>query len=114
MPRRVTVAKEGSLAPGRSKRVFAGDRRIAVFNDGGTLRAVDDSCTHSGGSLSEGLCEDGVVTCPWHGGRFRLSDGRGLGPPAYRRLETYPVRVSDGVIEVEVAEVEEVEEVEDG
>ena len=102
MPRFVTVAKEGSLALGRSKCVFVRDRRIAVFNDGGTLRAVDDSCTHSGASLSEGLCEDGVVTCPWHGGQFRLSDGRGLGPPAYRRLQTYPVHVAGGVIQVEV------------
>ena len=61
MPRYVTVAKEGSLGLGRLKRVFARDRRIAVFNDGGTLRAVDDTCTHVGGSLSEGLCEDGIV-----------------------------------------------------
>ena len=36
--RHVTVGKEGSLGLGRSKKVFAGDRRIAVFNDGGTLR----------------------------------------------------------------------------
>ena len=102
MPRYVTVAKEGGLAPGRSKKVFARDRRIAIFNDNGTFRAVDDTCSHVGGSLSEGLCEDGVVTCPWHGARFRLSDGQGLGAPAYRRLQTYPVRIEDGVIKVEV------------
>jgi 3-phenylpropionate/trans-cinnamate dioxygenase ferredoxin component len=102
MARYVTVGKEGCLAVGRSKRVFARDLRIAVFNDGGTLRAVDDACTHVGGSLSEGSCEDGIVTCPWHGAQFRLSDGHGLGPPAYRKLQTYPVRVANGVIEVEI------------
>ncbi len=102
MSRFVRVGKEGSVMPGRAKRVFSRDRRIAVFNDQGTLRAVDDTCTHVGASLSEGQCEDGVVTCPWHGGRFRLSDGRGLSPPAYRRLQTYPVRVRAGLIEVEV------------
>jgi nitrite reductase/ring-hydroxylating ferredoxin subunit len=100
--RHVTVGKQGSLGLGRSKKVFAGDRRIAVFNDGGTLRAVDDTCTHVGGSLSEGPCDRGVVTCPLHGARFRLSDGQGLGPPAYRRLETYPVTVVDGLIRVAV------------
>ena len=62
MPRLVTVGKEGSLAAGRSKKVFCGDHRIAVFNDGGTLRAVDDACTHVGGPLSDGSWEDGVVT----------------------------------------------------
>lgn len=102
MSRRVKVGKDGSVGPGRAKRVYVGDRRIAVFNDRGTLRAVDDLCTHVGGSLSEGLCEDGVVTCPWHGGRFRLSDGQGLGPPAYRRLQTYAVDVANGVITIEV------------
>ena len=102
MPRLVTVGKEGSLAAGRSKKVFCGDHRIAVFNDGGTLRAVDDACTHVGGSLSDGSCENGVVTCPWHGAQFRLADGQGLGPPAYRPLQTYPVSVQDGVIVVEV------------
>ena len=104
MPRYVTVAKQGSLGLGRSKRVFVRDLRIAVFNDGGTLYAVDDTCTHVGGILSEGLCEDGVVTCPWHGARFRLRDGQGLGPPAYRALQTYPVRIANGLIEVEIDE----------
>jgi nitrite reductase/ring-hydroxylating ferredoxin subunit len=102
MSRFVTVGKEGSVSPGRAKRVFFRDRRIAVFNDDGTLRAVDDICTHAGASLSEGLCEGGIVTCPWHGGQFRLSDGQGLGPPAYRSLQTYTVRVRAGQIEVEV------------
>ena len=102
MSRTVVVGKVGSLALGRAKKIYVRDRRIAVFNDGGTLRAVDDLCTHSGGSLSEGSCEDGVVTCPWHGARFRLDDGQGLGPPAYRRLQTYPVRVANGMITVAV------------
>ena len=102
MVRRVSVGKEAAVGPGRAKRVYVGDRRIAVFNDKGTLYAVDDVCTHVGGSLSEGLCENGVVTCPWHGARFRLRDGQGLGPPAYRRLGTYPVDVVNGIITIEV------------
>lgn len=98
----VTVAKAESLGPGRRKKVFAGDRRIAVFNDRGALHAVDDSCTHVGGSLSEGLCEDGIVTCPWHGAQFRLADGQGLAPPAYRAVTVYPVRITDGIVEIEI------------
>lgn len=102
MPRVVTVARAESFGPGARKKVFAGDRRIAVFNDGGTLHAVDDACTHSGGSLSEGPCENGIVTCAWHGAQFRLSDGKGLGPPAYRGVAVYPVSVADGVVVVTV------------
>ena len=82
--------------------MYVRDRRIAIFNDDGVLRAVDDTCTHVGGSLSEGLCEGGVVTCPWHSAQFRLRDGHCLGSSPFRRLEVYPLRVEDGVIELEI------------
>jgi len=104
MGRCFTVAKAEKFTSGKCKKIFAGDRRIAVFNDGGTLHAIDDSCTHVGGSLSEGSCENGIVTCPWHGAQFRLSDGQGLGPPAYRRVTVYPIQITNGVIEVEVVD----------
>ena len=32
--------------------------------------------------LNEGTVENGEVVCPWHGSRFRLSDGAVLGGPA--------------------------------
>ena len=102
MARVVTVARAESFGPGARKKLFVGDRRIAVFNDAGTLHAVDDTCTHSGGSLSEGPCENGIVTCAWHGGQFRLSDGKGLGPPAYRGLAVYPIAVADGIVVVTI------------
>lgn len=55
MLRQVTVAREAAVGLGSSKRVFVGDRRIAVFNDEGTLRAVDDVCTHVGGRFRRGF-----------------------------------------------------------
>ena len=100
----VKVEDSESFLPGKVKCVFAGDRRIAVFNDGGALRAIDNVCTHVGGPLSEGPCEDGIVTCPWHGAQFRLSDGQVLRAPAGRSVQTYSTRVTDGVIEVGVEE----------
>lgn len=54
MARDIEVGKEGSVPPGRSKRLYVGDRRIVVFNDGGIFYAIDDVCTHAGGRLSEG------------------------------------------------------------
>lgn len=104
MPRYLKVEDLESFPSGKVKCVFAGDRRIAVFNDGGTLRAIDNVCTHVGGPLSEGSCEDGIVTCPWHGAQFRLSDGQVLKAPAGRSVQIYPTRVADGAIEVGVEE----------
>lgn len=100
----VTVGHDGDVAPGGVKCVRAGDRRIALFNEGGTLVAFDDACTHVGGPLSEGVCENGTVTCPWHGAQFRIADGSALTPPARGNLRRYPVRVEAGAIEVEIEE----------
>ena len=100
----VKVADEGDVAPGQVKCVRTGDRRIALFNENGTLVAYDDACTHVGGPVSEGLCENGTVTCPWHGAQFRIADGTALTPPAGGNLRGYPVRVEAGKIEIEIGD----------
>ena len=100
----VKVGNDGDVAPGTVKCVTAGDRRIALFNENGTLVALDDACTHVGGPLSEGLCENGVVTCPWHGAQFRIEDGTALSPPASGNVRRYPVRVEEGAIAIEIGE----------
>ncbi len=50
----VNVASAADLQPGQAKMVIAGDKRIALFNVDGNLFAIDDTCTHRGGPLSEG------------------------------------------------------------
>ena len=98
----VKVATTGELAPGQAKKVEANGKTIAVFNVGGSYHAMDDTCTHRGGPLSEGHVEGDVVTCPWHGAKFRIASGEVLGPPARAGVSSYPVRVNGSDIEVEV------------
>ena len=50
----VAVASVADLPPGQAMLVTAGDRQVALFNVGGTYCAIDDTCTHRGGPLSEG------------------------------------------------------------
>jgi 3-phenylpropionate/trans-cinnamate dioxygenase ferredoxin subunit len=40
--------------------------------------------------------------CPRHGSAFELSTGRPLSLPAFLPVETYPVRIVDGVVRVDV------------
>jgi len=47
----------------------------------GNFQALDDTCPHRGGPLSEGFVEEGVVTCPWHGWQFQLASGECLTDP---------------------------------
>ena len=95
------VANADELRPGQGKLVTAGDQRVALFNVDGTCYAIDDTCTHKGGPLSDGALEDDVVTCPWHGARFCVRDGQVQGPPAQANVRSYTVRVTNGSIEIE-------------
>ena len=97
----VEVANAAGLPLGQGMLVTAGDRKVALFNVGGTYCAIDDTCTHRGGPLSDGTLEDDVVTCPWHGARFCVADGQVQGPPAQQSVTSYPVRVTDGTIKIE-------------
>lgn len=94
------------LPPGTMRLVPAGMRTIGVFNCNGSLRAIEDRCSHDDGPLAEGDWdpEACVVTCPRHGSRFDLETGIPMTLPAFERVETFPVAVRDGLVVVEVAE----------
>jgi nitrite reductase/ring-hydroxylating ferredoxin subunit len=98
----VKVATTNEIAAGQAKLVEHGGRRIAVFNIDGRFYAVDDTCTHRGGPLSEGFVQGDEVTCPWHGARFKVSSGEVLAPPASSGVTSYPTRVQGTDVEVEI------------
>ena len=68
----------------------------------GRYYAIDDTCTHRGGPLSEGEVDGTTVTCPWHGARFDVRNGTVLNPPAAKGVCSYSVRVDGNDIKVEV------------
>src|SRR5437899_10415948 len=48
------VASTADLAPGAAKCVEVAGKKLALFNLEGSFNAIDDTCTHRGGPLSEG------------------------------------------------------------
>ncbi|MGA0906611.1 MAG: Rieske 2Fe-2S domain-containing protein, partial [bacterium] len=48
--------------------------------------------------LADGLVMDNVIECPKHNGRFDYTDGSALGAPVCVNLQTYPVKVEDGLV----------------
>jgi len=94
------VMDAADLNEGQKKRVQVGNVPILLTRQGGDLYALADTCSHLGGPLSEGTVEDGCVTCPWHGSRFKLTDGRVVDGPATFPAPTLETRVRDGRIEV--------------
>ncbi|HWA88185.1 MAG TPA: non-heme iron oxygenase ferredoxin subunit [Opitutus sp.] len=102
MPQRVAIAKLADVPPGTGKAFAVGDRRIAVFNAGGRIFAIDDACPHDGAPLAEGTVEGTTLTCPWHGAEFDLTCGKVLCLPATEDVRSYPVFVTGDSIEVEM------------
>lgn len=79
-----------------------GGRRIALYRLDGALYATQDLCTHGQACLSEGEVVEGYIECPLHFGLFEIATGKAAGAPVTRDLATYPVRVQDGRIWVEL------------
>jgi 3-phenylpropionate/trans-cinnamate dioxygenase ferredoxin subunit len=98
----VRVARTDELAPGTAKVVEAGGKRLALCNTGEGFYAIDDMCTHDRGPLDQGTLIGNRIECPRHGAQFDVTTGRAVVLPAVRPVRTYPTRVEDGEIEVEV------------
>lgn len=75
--------------------VIANGQRICLVRTQKHFLAVQDSCTHSGASLSQGKINYlGEIICPLHGYCFNLQTGQELSSRS-RDLKTYPVKIDD-------------------
>lgn len=96
-----TVCKVGEVIEGEGTTVQVGNKVIALFLVNGQYYAIDDVCPHMGASLAGGYQEDGIVTCPWHAWRFRLTDGAWADNPRLK-IGCYAVRVEGDDVQVQV------------
>lgn len=99
----VTAGRVDDIDDGEVRQVPT-DPPIAIYNVDGEFFATQDICTHAESSLAEGYLEDDVVECAWHMARFCVRTGKALSLPATADLATYPTRVVDGTVLVEIDE----------
>ena len=99
-----TVCTIEELPDGARKIVAVDGIEIGVFNCGGELLAIEDRCSHDDGPLCEGDWDEDLcrVICPRHGSAFDLATGTPRSLPATEPVATYPVRVVDGSIVLEL------------
>jgi nitrite reductase/ring-hydroxylating ferredoxin subunit len=88
------------IPPGQMRKVMLNGESLAVYNVEGIIFATQDSCTHAGGSLSEGDLDGPMVICPIHGSCFDVTDGTVLCPPASTPLKTYQVVIDGDIIRI--------------
>jgi nitrite reductase/ring-hydroxylating ferredoxin subunit len=83
------------IPEGGPTKVKAGINTLILVRTGETILALHEQCAHAGGPLSEGTLVDGCIQCPWHGSRFRLTDGHVARGPAMYDQPAYEVRRAD-------------------
>lgn len=104
------VAPVESFEDGDRRIVETSGREVGVFRIDGAFYAVANHCVHQGGPVCEGILsgtvdvdDDGalsyehderILSCPWHGWEFDVTNGEHLSNPSYR-LTTYEIVVHD-------------------
>ena len=97
-----TVAQASDIPPERVAVFRIGDHDVAVCNVGGEFYAIDDLCTHDGGSLDQGELEGDEIECPRHGARFDVRTGEATQLPAFEPVQRHAVRVEGDDLQVGV------------
>lgn len=100
---KIIAGKVSDIPSGNMTKVTVDGRDILVANINGTFYAMDDTCTHSGASLSGGKINDSTVICGWHGAQFDCKTGKLAKFPAkIRDLKSYNVTVESNDVFIEV------------
>ncbi|MEO8437012.1 MAG: Rieske (2Fe-2S) protein [Chloroflexota bacterium] len=85
-----------TLAEGAPTKAKAGANDLVLVRVADTVHALHAVCAHAGGPLAQGSVVDGCIECPWHGSRFRLTDGRVRRGPALYDQPKYEIRAAEG------------------
>ncbi|MDD2540366.1 MAG: Rieske (2Fe-2S) protein [Desulfuromonadaceae bacterium] len=95
------VAKMSEVPNFGKKVVSISGREILLVNVKGTIYAVENECPHQGSPMTAAVVKDGYISCPRHGYRFSLTDGRCDDHPECV-LATFPVLLNGDDISVEL------------
>ena len=80
-----------------------GGRTFALFRSpDDEYFCTDGLCTHEAVHLADGLVMEYAVECPKHASSFDYRTGEVDSPPACEDLNTYPTRVENGRVHVEI------------
>jgi 3-phenylpropionate/trans-cinnamate dioxygenase ferredoxin subunit len=89
-----------SLVSGKPVAIDVDGVAVCVARIGDEVFAVEDTCTHSEASLSEGEITGTKIECWLHGAEFDLRTGQALTPPATAALKTFKVEINGNQVVV--------------
>lgn len=89
-----------SLISGKPVAIEVDGVAVCLTRVGDEVFAVEDTCTHSEASLSEGEVTGTKIECWLHGAEFDLRTGEALTPPATSALKTFKVEINGNQVVV--------------
>ncbi|MGN6230490.1 MAG: non-heme iron oxygenase ferredoxin subunit [Trinickia sp.] len=82
--------------------VTAAGQELAIYGVDGEVFATDNICTHGHARLCDGFLDGHEIECPLHQGKFDVRSGKAMCEPLTADIRTYPVKIEDGYVFVEV------------
>ncbi len=96
----ITTVEQIPLHEGRA--VTGDGAEIAIFRLDNRYLTIHNRCPHKGGPLCDGIVSGTTVVCPLHGRRFDLETGMAVRAAEPSSVATFPTRVEDGIILVDL------------
>ena len=98
----VCVPKGEEMREGTMIATSALGKHLIVYRTISGYFATDRRCTHQAADLLRGYFDQNIIECPVHQGRFNVCTGAALSAPASTPLKTYPVKLDNGQVFVEI------------
>lgn len=92
------VASISEIAVGGRLSAIVDDRAILILRIGNEFFAIEDVCTHDGQPLTDGPVSGCEITCPRHGARFDVTNGKAMCMPATSPIPRFAVKVEEGAV----------------
>jgi len=100
----IEVCDVSAISPDDLMSVEVAGVAITICLVEGQYWAFSTICTHERVSLADGYLEGCEIECPLHGARFDVRNGRCMSPPATKDLQTFPTKVENSKLYVQVEE----------
>ena len=100
------VARDEDIKEGGKLALEVDGELVCLARVEGCVYAFTDNCTHISGPLNQGELAGHVLTCPWHGAQFDVRTGKVLRGPARQDILTYPVKIEDHTIFLQLPDEE--------